>query len=263
MPRGRPKQQTPLERFTTNLSDAELLLTVADGFVNRRSNRMRSELREGLSAVLRVPKRDRERLELLESSHLWLLFKPGTPLHPSHLEDLSPLLRPAIVMACAALETLVADLVISHLRAALAADVAPKRLRQVTLSVEQLLDIRDRYERQQWGLRSAVERWIEREASTAPNKIGELWSTVGLDSGVLSRVDGHRKLPRGTTQQQLTDITKRRNRIAHAADRVKTRRATLTVAETRSAVDSLRDIGKALVAVTPAPQQRRGRNATS
>lgn len=252
MRRGRPKRQTPSERFASNLADAELLLAVADGLVNRRARRMRSELRESLGEAFRLPKKQRDRLELLESSHLWMVFKPGTPLRPDQLEDLSPLLRPAIVMACAALETLVADIAIARLGSALASDVLPRRLKEIPLNVGQWMEFRSRYKRQHWGVRGAIEEWIEEYASTAPNKIGELFSAVGLESGVFKRVDRHRGVAGGTTERELNEITARRNRIAHAADRVGSRRATLSFKDAQSAVTAVRSIGHAIAMVAQA-----------
>lgn len=250
MPRGRPKRQAPIERFASNLADAELLLAVADGLVNRRARRMRSKLRESLGETFRLPKNRRDRLELLESSHLWIVFKPGTPLRPAQLEDLSPVLRPAIVMACAALETLVADIAIFHLGAALASDVLPRRLKDIPLSVGQWMEFRSRYKRQHWGVRGAIEEWIGEYASTAPNKIGELFSAVGLESGIFKRVDRDRGVAGGTTERELNEITARRNRIAHAADRVGSRRATLSFKDAQSAVAAVRSIGNAIAQVT-------------
>jgi hypothetical protein len=116
------------------------------------------------------------------------------------------------------------------------------------------MEIREQYTRQQWGFRGALTQWIERAASTAPNKIGELYATVGLDSNVLARVDGHRGVAKGTTERELKEITNRRNRIAHAADRVGSRRAKLSYADARGAVVAIRSIGEALVAVTPPPR---------
>lgn len=246
MPQGRPKRQSPLDRFDANLSDAELLLEVAAGFVNRRSRRARTELRQRVGEAFRVPKKRQAALDVLESEHLWIVFRPEAQLAPSRLEDLSPMLRPSIVMACAALETFVADTAIARLGAVLAGKELPKRLLDIPLSVRDWFGFRERYERQQWGVRKAITQWIETTASTAPNRIGEVLSAVGLSKDWAARVDQFRGTTKGDTVRQLDDITERRNRIAHAADRRGSRRVPLTLAEAQEAVATVKSVAHAL-----------------
>lgn len=70
-----------------------------------------------------------------------------------------------------------------------------------------------------------------------------------LLSGVFKRVDRHRGVAGGTTEHELNEITARRNRIAHAADRVGSRRATLSFTNAQSAVAAVRGIGHAIAEV--------------
>jgi hypothetical protein len=68
---------------------------------------------------------------------------------------------------------------------------------------------------------------------------------VGIDRP-LFRIDGQRHVGRGTTEAQLQAITDRRNRIAHASDRVGRRRAGITVTEVQEMLGQLRSVVEAI-----------------
>ena len=56
------------------------------------------------------------------------------------------------------------------------------------------------------------------------------------------KMDTYRKSPKGSTEQFLTDVTKRRNRIAHSGDRIGQGRAHITADEVQVALDGLRSV---------------------
>ena len=96
------------------MGDAHMLVELVKLMRNERINRMRKELRERVGTALAIPKRRWEEFECLENDDVFVTFKPGRQEWRSRLneESLRPLLRQAIVAACAAVETYVADRVL-------------------------------------------------------------------------------------------------------------------------------------------------------
>jgi len=132
----------------------------------------------------------------------------------------------AIAAGCAALETYIADKATERISDLLRSDDPPRRIKDVSLTVGQWIEIEARYERRGWGIRSIVEEHIRETSSTAPNKIGEILSTVGITKWA-DKIDKSRKVAKGTTVEELREISERRNRIARSADRVGQGRASL------------------------------------
>jgi hypothetical protein len=100
---------TPMEAFELNIADARWLIRSALVLQNQRVRRMRSELRTRNGDALRIPERDQERLDCIESDDLFIVIKPDSSIDRDHVAALDPLLRQSLVAACAALETYVAD----------------------------------------------------------------------------------------------------------------------------------------------------------
>ena len=67
------------------------------------------------------------------------------------------------------------------------------------------------------------------------------------DSG--AKVDGHQGSLKGSSEQQLRELYKRRNRIAHTGDRVGHKRATLALNEVEGHLENAKSIVEALEAV--------------
>ena len=89
------------------------------------------------------------------------------------------------------------------------------------------------------AIRDVVEDHIRETSSTAPNRIAEVLSTVGFRDWV-KRVDTTRQVQPGTTEAELRDLTDRRNRIAHSADRQGRGRAALDVSQVKAYVRTIR-----------------------
>jgi amidase len=72
---------------------------------------MRRELRERLGDALGIPKKHWDTLDCIESQDLFAIFKPGGAASRDSVSEpqLRPLLRQALVAACAAIETFVLD----------------------------------------------------------------------------------------------------------------------------------------------------------
>ena len=157
-------------------------------------------------------------MDCLESDDLFVVFIPDGNLSRDNFNDLAPLLRQSLVAACAALETYVADKAMGFIGSALAADELPSRMRDITLTIGHWADIEGNYKRRVWGIRPVIDEYLREKSSTAPNVIGEVLSTVGVKNWA-RRVDEARKVTKGMTVNQLDEITERRNRIAHSADR--------------------------------------------
>ena|SRR5216683_345557 len=108
------RKLSPIEIFELTIEDADHLVALVEGFTNRRVRRMRAELRERIGEALRVRVRDRSDLDCLESDDVFLVFKPSGRLTRDDFTDARPLLRQALVAACAAFETYLGDKAMSR-----------------------------------------------------------------------------------------------------------------------------------------------------
>jgi hypothetical protein len=238
---------TAREAFDDNLADAEALIAVARALRNRRVRRMRRELRERLGSALDVPRRDWDDLDCIESDDLFAVFKPGSQVNRESVSEnnLRPLLRQALVAACAAVETFVGDRIMERLRDALDSDPRPTRLLDLPMTVEDWLRIEEKYTRRRWGLREVIEIEVRKLASPAPSQIGAAFGIVG-QRNLWKRVDSRRGVASGSSEAALTRIYERRNRIAHQGDRSGRGRAAITVSEVEADLKCLADIVEAL-----------------
>lgn len=247
---GKPKL-TARQAFDDNLADAEALVAVVHALRNRRVRRMRRELRERLGSALGVPKKHWDDLDCVESEDVFAVFKPGSRIdrHAVSETGLRPLLRQALVAACAAVETFVADRVMERLRGALDADPRPTRLLDLPMTVGDWLRIEESYKRRRWGLREIVELEVRRLASPSPSQVGITFGVVG-EKGLWKRVDKRRGVASGKSEKALERIYERRNRIAHQGDRSGRGRATITVDEVEADLACIAEIVAALDAET-------------
>lgn len=239
-----------MEVFQANMNDADLLLRLADGTRNDRLRRARTEMRSRVGHALRIPASRQPDIDCVESADLFIVLKPDTRLQRADFEDLRPLLRQALVAGCAATETFMNDLVMDHLGAALRRNAPDSpRLQEIPMTVGQWREIETRYTRRGRGLRELVLKdFVAKYAGTSPTKVGGLMSLLGIQ-GWSKKIDKQRKSPKGSTEQFLTEVTERRNRIAHAGDRVGQGRAHITAAEVRPALDGLQSIVEAAESV--------------
>lgn len=242
------RKPTPLEAFENNMADAHQLVRLVRGFTNHRLRRMRTELRERVGEALRIPKGRLDQLDCLESEDVFAVFLPGSGLRRDDFDDPRPLLRQAVVAACAATETYVGDKVMEKIGPLLRSpETLSERLKKLPMTLEQCMRIDREYQREGWGLRLlVVEPFVRENASTAPSKIGELMSMLGIKKWA-KLLDGDRHVESGRTENGLKQITERRNQIAHEADRVgRGKRAELTAEGTESMLKDLESVVRAL-----------------
>ena len=239
----------PFETFEANMQDARSLLEYAVAFRNRRSKRrMREELRDRVGEALKVPVKERERLDCIESDDLFVVFMPDGDLQRDRFDDLRPLLRSSLVAACAALETYVADRTLDFVGPLITKRELTPRLRDIPLTLGDWEDIEKGYERRGRGIKNIVDESIRELSSTAPNQIGKVLSTIGV-SGWTKHVDGARKVRGGRTVADLDEITERRNRIVHAADSKGRGRAALSPDEVERHLGNVESIAAGIESV--------------
>lgn len=89
-PLPRTKKPEPIESFKTNMADAEALVAYARHFTNQRVYSMRRELRSRIGDALRIPQREQDDLDCIESDGLFLVFKPGGGIGRQDFADLRP-----------------------------------------------------------------------------------------------------------------------------------------------------------------------------
>ena len=179
---------------------------------------MREELRNKVGEALKVSAHKRKVLDCLESEDLFVVFKPDGQLDRSRFEDLRPLVRQALVAACAALETYVADKTMESVGVILREGNLPSRMKSISLTIGHWAEIEENYERRRWGIRAIIDEYIRDTSSTAPSSIGFVLSIIGVKEWSVG-VDKARGVEKQTTVRQLDAITHRRNVIAHSADR--------------------------------------------
>lgn len=249
----RTKKPHRMEVFQANMNDADLLLRLANGTRNDRLRRARTEMRSRVGDALRIPAGRQAEIDCVESVDLFIILKPDTRFERADFEDLRPLLRQALVAGCAATETFMNDLVMDHLGQALRSNAPDSpRLQEIPMTVGQWREIETRYKRRGRGLRELVLKdFVAKYAGTSPTKVGGMMSLLGIEKWS-KKLDTHRKTPKGSTEQFLTDVTKRRNRIAHSGDRVGQGRAHITSDEVQVALDGLRSVVAATESVVTA-----------
>ena len=231
----------PYKAFRDNIGDAEALLSYAVAFENQRTRGMRRELRDRVGNALTIPLNQRDQLDCLESEDVFMVFLPGGNLGRANFSDLRPLLRQSLVAGCAALETYVADKAMEFVGPALRAQSHSRRMKDIPLTVGHWVEIERTYVKRGWAIRSVVEEHIRETSSTAPNRIAEVFSIVGVQNW-LNSVDGLRRLTSGTTDTELNDLTRRRNRIAHSADRLGRGRALIAAEEVRRHLQTIKSV---------------------
>jgi len=237
---------SPIEAFDATLADAHHLVLLADALTNARSRKMRSELRDRVGSAFRVPAKNRGSLDCVESSDAWLVMKPGSRLTRARFTDHKPLLRQAVVAACAAGETYIADKVMTRVSALTVSEsAATPRLHKLPMTVGDWLRIEDHYSRRRWGLHAVIATQIGELASLAPSQFGALLSLAGVDKWSAA-VDRQRGVAKGETEQFLDRFSKRRNKIAHTGDRQGHGRAPLTVPEVEDDLATLQSVVAAL-----------------
>lgn len=238
-----------IEAFEDNMADARLLVGLAKALTNTRTYRPRKELRAALSQALKMRKRDYDEIDVIESSDFFVVLKPRSAVTRHDVADMRPLLRQAIVAACAAFETYVGDRVMELLGPVLRQPEKPRRLLDIGMTVRDWYEILERYKRRGWGVRVVVERAVRELASPAPSSIGRAFAIVGRKD-LLSAVDSARGLPKGASETCLQRIYERRNRIAHAGDRHGRGRASITHEEVDADLNEISQIVEVLDLVT-------------
>lgn len=248
---GAPTKMSAREAFDLNMQDAEILVELARLLSNHRKRRMRRELRERLGSALSLAKRHWGELECLENERVFVTFKPGHANWRDRLTEpsLRPLLRQALVAACAAVETFCADRVMELYPGAIKQDPPPSRLLELSLTVEDYLTIDSKYIKKGWGLRKVIELEVQQRASPAPAQIGQLFGLVGKKK-IFPSIDKLRKVPAKTSEDQLDLIVQRRNLIAHTGDRLGRGRASITVDEVEADLAVIVEIIDALDRIT-------------
>lgn len=228
----RPAKLSPVDAFCANMTDAHHLVRMAEALTSQRARGARREIRERIGVAMRFRKKDWDRIDVLESPDVWLVFKPDSRLSRDQLLDHKPLLRQALVAGCAATETYLSDKAISRLATLTSSEsAAPKRLKDLPMTVGDWLYVEQHYKYRRRGLHErVVKAHVAEFASTDPSKVGALMSLLGV-SNWSRQLDHHRGVGRGESEAMLDRIAKRRNKIVHTGDRQGLGRATITVKE--------------------------------
>jgi hypothetical protein len=241
-------QPSPIEVFEANLADAGRLLAFTRALTNGRKYGMRRELRESVGEALRFSQRSWDDLDCVESDDMFVVLKPGGNVQRAHFTEpeLRPLLRQAVVAISAAVESYISEKAQTFITSAL--KDRPPRLKDVAVSLVDVVDIESRYTRRVWGHRAILTAWIETEASPDPAKIGTVFSTVGKKIP-WTGIDKKRGVAIGTSDKQLRDLYARRNRIAHTGDRTPTGRSALALAQVEGFYENAKSIVEAMEAL--------------
>lgn len=244
------RKPTPLEAFDDNMRDAYHLVLLAESLTNERARRMRKELRERVGDAWRVPVKERDELDCLESDDVYMTFKAGSRVSRETFRDHRPALRQALVAACAAAETYLADTVMSQISELTSSvEAATPRLKDLPMSVGDWLYIEENYQRRRWGLHGLViERQVRHLASTAPTRVGQMLTLIGVKNWS-RQLDNELECGRGETEELLRRVTERRNRIVHTGDRDGRGRARLSLDEVKEELRGMESVVHAIETV--------------
>jgi hypothetical protein len=237
----RPPKPLPISVFETNIGDAETLLNLGRSLNNQRLRGMRRELREAFGSAMRIPKRDQSGLDCVESEDLFVIIKStGSRCREDFSEqELRPLLRQAIVSVAAAVESYVSEKAVSFIGDAL--DSGSTRVRGVSVTLGDVFDIEQTLTRRRFGWRRILQEKIEREASASPAKIDSVFDLVGRPVR-WSEIDKQRGVAGGKSREQMEELAKRRNRIAHTGDRAGSGRAAITTHDSQDHLQNAKAI---------------------
>lgn len=248
--KSRPPKRRPIDVFEDTAADAEWLILLNETLRDTRTRRMRAELREAIGDALHLSKRDRASLDRAESEDVMIVVKPGSRCSRSDFEELRlrTLLRQAVVVIAAAVESYVAEKACDLIGSALRLPEPPKRLSAIPISMGTLIEIEGRYTRRSYGHKAVIDDYVRNLASASPDPIGLVFAVVGKDA-VWKQVDLQRRLNRGTSEAQLRALAERRNVIAHTADRMGSGRAIIGAEEVRAHYANAKSIVEALEVV--------------
>lgn len=243
---GRTKL-SPIDAFCANMADAHHLVRMAEALTNQRARGARRELRERLGSAMGLPKKRWDELDVLESPDVLLVFKPASRLSRDQLLDHKPLLRQALVAGCAATETYLVDKAVSRLAALTASEAtAPRRLKDLPMTVGDWLYVEQHYKYRRRGLRERIiKAHVAELASTDPSKIGPLMSLLGV-SNWSRQLDHQRGVGKGESEAMLDRVAKRRNKIVHTGDRQGLGRANISVKEITEDLAALESVVAAI-----------------
>ena len=167
---ARAPKPKPIDVFEDNIEDAARLIALARALANTRKRRMRKELREAVGRALKVRKASWDDLDCIESDDVFLVLKANGGIRREQFteSELRPLLRQAVVAIAAAVESYVAEKAACYVGEALKNPT--ERLKGVSLSLGDVLEIEGRYKRRMWGYRDVVQAHLEAEASPHPTR---------------------------------------------------------------------------------------------
>lgn len=239
---ARSKKKSPIDAYKENVEDALWLVRHAEVLTHTNKNTMQSILRTSVGNTFHIPKKNQTNMDYIQNDEIILIFRDKTQYGRKDIANLQPLLRPAVVAVCAAFETYLADRVMTFVGPLLRSKNPSSRLKSIPLTAYDWMII-EQAKNRGYAMRNIVERYIRENSSTAPKKVGELLSLIGVKNWTKA-LDSRRRLPPRTTESQLDALTDRRNRIAHAADRKGRSRNKLTINQARdyiAQVDSIVD----------------------
>jgi hypothetical protein len=129
----------------------------------------------------------------------------------------------------------------------------PNYLKDMTITIDEWHTIENGYQRRRRGLvEVSLRDRVARLSSADPDPIGKLLAMIRVD-GWAQKVDGQRKVAKGTTHKQLKELATRRNAIAHTGDRKGRGRAVIDMETAQRHIDNARSIVEALDAVLGVP----------
>jgi hypothetical protein len=237
-------KKSPIDAYRENVRDAEALVEYATILTHSNKNTMQSVLRDKVGDVFHINKKDRGAMDYIRNSDIILIFCNKSTYGRENIADKQPLFRPAVVGVCAAFETYLADKIMVFVGPLLRSKTPSPRLKEIPLTTYDWMEI-EKTTKRGYAMRNIVERYIRENSSTAPNKVGEMLSLIGVKKWT-NEIDKRRKTSPETTVRQLQAITDRRNKIAHAADRQGRSRGTLTIKQVKDYIAQVNDIVDAL-----------------
>jgi hypothetical protein len=252
MPRGRPKKTSPLSKFNANYEEVGRLLHLNDELVSERKYRLRADLAASLRSALHITPGHELDVAHKGDWKYYILINKTKGGDPKLFTDygLSVLLRQAVALAVSCMDGFFRDkfkeVACDRVRAAIEQG-SELDIWEDTFPFRAVAEL-EKYERTGFWQRRLLDEYADGATFQAPSEIARAFKKIGVKS-LWDRI--WQNLPPAAQKQHkdgsalrdaVQQVTDRRNRIVHDADRTGSKVNLITPADARKWVDLVRCI---------------------
>jgi hypothetical protein len=225
---------TAYETFKAAYKRAKYLYRLHEGLANHRKRAMRCDWAASFCRIMRWSQATAGEIDRVDSPDAIVVLRKGSRLSRVDFatDALPDLLRASIVMLVSAIDAYFHAKIIAHVvRLANKGAHMPKALGKETISVKDFVKARQ-YKRKMTVVRNALNEKLGYQSLQSPEKVAKALAMIGVSDFWRSVAKCMGAKEKAVTEG-LTNIVKRRNRIAHEGDlsqSKKTRNASRVIA---------------------------------